>query len=209
MKAMVWFGLSAVMSLAWPAASSQGTGCRTVVRRSFVSKPVVVHPVVQKVVKDVVVADKVLVPLKSNLHSYGAYYQPNQSNVQLEKLTLQIENLRLQNQLLLEKFQNLQRTPGAGGPNQPQVPLPAQTGIEALFDKRCGRCHEATVAQQKGGSFTLLNGSRLAPLTDLQVMGVSALTYAGEMPKSVRLTDEEQSTVEAWELSEYRKRRGR
>lgn len=62
-------------------------------------------------------------------------------------------------------------------PADPNAPT-----LVAMLKNRCAACHDAKVAEEKGGKFTLTDGDKLAVLNDAQIRNVTKRAYLRTMP---------------------------
>ncbi len=143
--------------------------------------------------------------------SYYVGYTPSGGEAQL-----QIDLLKLKNELLqlrLEQAQTQGKQPGLLGQAkkeaamQPQqAPQPEQApqqintttgGRLKVFTAKCASCHDAGVADKKGGGLILTAGNQLAPLSYDDANLLTRVLYTGKtsagksMPPSGPLGDEE------------------
>lgn len=87
----------------------------------------------------------------------------------------------------------------------PKAPAAAPSSGLSIMQTKCAACHDAKTAAEKGGSFTLLNGSELIGLNDKQVRKIQSKIYKSAMPPASAkkelgidpLTDEEVGAVMA------------
>lgn len=179
------FAIATVLGLCAAAPAD----CRRVVRVNHavaVVDHVVATPVVAAVYTPVAVA------------AYSVGYSAPDQTVQL-----QIENLRLQNQLLEAKLQavvqNQQRPAGDERINVPPDKAPKNGGEHpglGVLRNNCASCHEDSVAKQKGDGFVLFEGNNLAKLVDGAALRTIGEVYHGRMPKGGKpLSDEDVAQV--------------
>ena len=93
-----------------------------------------------------------------------------------------------------------------GGQTPPLEPLPPPAALKGdpapapeshlrIFQAKCALCHAKDNAQAKGRGLILIDGQKLAPLTDAQKLAVIRELYSGRMPKGGKATDEEVALV--------------
>lgn len=135
------------------------------------------------VVQEVQLATIVAVP------AYQVVYQPNGADVQA--LIAEIRALRAE-------VQAIKAAPVTSPDKKELAPSPLKH-LE-IFQAKCAGCHEAAISKAKGGGFTMLQGGKLALLTDRQLRKISSRSYAGSMPPkgSPQLSDSEVGEVMRW-----------
>jgi mono/diheme cytochrome c family protein len=185
-----------ILAFALPP-SAAATGCN--VRRAVVVQHQQHHAQAVVIAPAVAIATYVPVPLLAP--SYGVSYDDGR----LQKLQVELEALRKQNEQLLQKLigpgvpgEKRPLTPATSPPEQPPeqtfVPPVKGAGL-GVMTKSCAACHEAAVAKSKGAGITLLSAGALAPLTaDLKLATVRSL-LKGTMPKGGKISDEDATLV--------------
>lgn len=187
-----------------PQASAQS--CRQVIRHNAYVAPVKVQ-------------QKYVAPVQHHGYDvvYQAFYDPHytldkqallqqgeEANQRLKLLEKQLEILRLE----LKAAQQAPAAP-APQPRPPADPFNPQAQTQSkhleLFQNKCARCHDATVATAKGQGFVLTQGGQLANLSHQDAAKIASRVYAGTMPPSKGLSDEEVAIVMQW-LSEVSKK---
>lgn len=86
------------------------------------------------------------------------------------------------------------------------APAPAQASTATVATEharilvsKCAACHDAAVANSKGGKLTLSSGDSLVELSDRQAMKVISQAYSSKMPKvGDKLSDAEIGVLMQW-----------
>lgn len=204
-----------ILTLALFAGSS--LACDVVRRRTYATyTPTVVTPVVEAVVTPVLAATFIPVPVAVPQYSVGPAIQPVAPvaatapaaaavapNREVEALKLEI--LKLRQELEAARKPAAPVTPAPLTPPTPQAsaaPANPAAAVAQVFTAKCASCHDKAVSAQKGGSFTILDGGKLATLNDRSARLVASRLYTGRMPppKSgiAPCTDEEVGLIMAF-----------
>lgn len=159
------------------------------------------------------------IPLLVTVPAYSAGYapvpteslfgrnQPQAADPTLQQLLTEVQKIRAEVEQIKAGTVPLIPTPPPVGPVPPKVeplpPLPPakETAAPAhmnLFVSKCASCHDKGVAEKKGASFVLLDGTNLAPLTPVQRLKIATQLYSGRMPKNGKATDLEVHEVMQW-----------
>ncbi len=80
-------------------------------------------------------------------------------------------------------------------PDQPPVTVGATEVHKTVFTTKCVVCHDAAVAEKKGGGMVLVNNGQLVPLTPTQQMKVVQQIWSRQMPPDKPLSDQEVTGV--------------
>ncbi len=174
--------------------------CRADCRRvTFVKhNPVVV----KEVVKVVDVVQTLVTPvLPIYAPAYGAVYHPPQQAPVNDEILNAIKTLNLNVQQMNQRLSQIEGGGSRLSPmRQADEPLPrrgdggagdAGNAFLVLTQKHCASCHDASVAQTKGGKFSMTNQGRLAEFTPEQTGKIVESVVLRHMPKSGTMSDKE------------------
>ncbi len=174
---------------------------RVVVRQNavVVKEKVVVEPAVIATFAPLVVA----VPQYSVGYAAPAYAPPPATPTppaaaasdETAKLRAEIASLRAE----MARLKTGSPAPAeVGAKAAPSAPKAEDRPFVAVLQSKCASCHEARVANAKGGKLVLLNGIEPAALTPAQLLQVVRKTWDGDMPPREKLSDEDQSALMTW-----------
>lgn len=206
-------------------ASPLGATCFVRSRAVVVSKPVVVAKAV------VAVAPVIPVAIYAPIPVFGAVYTPPvavpaapvaptpgptvtaprpalaASDEALQTIITELRSLKARIDSVEKKLGPTVTAPGKMPPAAEEKPEDKKAakptehpGVGAMRAK-CASCHEATVANKKGGNFVMFTGASLATLQPKQILRVATQAYSGRMPpkaSGVVLNDEEVAQIMAW-----------
>lgn len=179
----------AIVALLGACSFTDATGCRQVVRVQQVQHAAPVYAAVYQ-------------PIAVPVYAYSVGYSADANTA------LQIENLRLKNEILesrVQQLQQLQQRPLTSPHGEVPLPPPnlekkkesnEHPGLSYL-QRTCVQCHDASVAKAKGGGQAFFDGGvLLKTLTAEQRLAMLTALYSGRMPKGGKAaTDTEVAAV--------------